>query len=175
MSNRWGKLAIAWSLASVLVACGSSNRNIGPMPINSRYTDEQPALSGNGRYIAFVSNREGSRNLVLYDLEQQKFIDLPYLNRRDAIAEKPSLSNTARYIVYLASDQSRAEIELYDRIARNVQVLTQGYRGWVRNPSISPDGRYVVFESGVRGQWDIEVIDRGPTVELDIIDGRPGR
>lgn len=166
---RW----LAVSAASFAAACSPVNLPTQPVAINSRYTDEQPALSGNGRFLAFVSNREGSRNILLYDLQQQQFVNLPYLNRRDAVADSPSISNTARYIVYIASDTGRPEVELYDRITGQSQILTQGYMGWVRNPSISPDGRYIVFETGRRGQWDIEVIDRGPLIELDRLDGPP--
>jgi Tol biopolymer transport system component len=107
----------------------------------------------------------------MYDLQQRRFVDLPRLNQRDAIAENPSVSRTGRYIAYIASDQGRPEIELYDRVTKRSQVLTNGYRGWVRNPSLSPDGRYIVFETSRRGQWDIEVVDRGPNIELDIPDG----
>lgn len=137
--------------------------------LNSLYTDEQPALSGNGQFIAYVSNRNGTRSLLLFDLKSQEFVDLPRLNRPDAIAENPGVSNTARYIVYVASDRGRADIELYDRVTEQVQVLTAGYRGWVRHPSISPNGRYITFETGSNGQWDIEVIDRGTRVELDVL------
>ncbi len=127
-------------------------------------------MSGDGRYIALVSNRDGSRNILLYDLRERRFIPVPRLNRRDAIAESPSLSQTGRYIAYVATDSARPEVELYDRATQRTQILTIGYRGWFRNPKISPDGRYIVFETGSRGQWDIEVIDRGPGVELDIAD-----
>jgi len=154
-----------------LTACASEAPSVVSAPLNSPYTDEQPALSGNGRYVALVTNRGGTRKLVLYDLRAKRFLELPSLNRNDAIAESPSLSYTGRYIVYLASDRGRPEIELYDRIDRRIQVLSGGYRGWVRNPNISPDGRYVVFETGRHGQWDVEVIDRGPYVELDRPDG----
>jgi len=154
-----------------LVGCTQTSVPSGPAELNSRYSDEQPALSGNGRFLAFVSNRDGARGILLYDLQQKQFVNLPRLNRRDAIAESPSLSYTGRYIVYVASDRARPEIELYDRAIQQAQILTIGYRGWVRNPSISPDGRYVVFETGIRGQWDIEVMDRGANVELDIPDG----
>lgn len=140
--------------------------------LNSRYTNEQPALSGDGQFVAFVSNRDGDRKIVMYDLQKRQFVNLPQLNRQGAIAENPSLSRTGRYIVYMASDQGRPEIQLYDRITQRSQVLTTGYSGWIRNPSISPDGRYIVFETSRRGQWDIEVLDRGANVELDIPDGR---
>ncbi|MBD2040556.1 TolB family protein [Microcoleus sp. FACHB-672] len=169
--HRW----LTLSVASLAVACSPVNRTLEPVAINSRYTDEQPALSGNGRFLAFVSNREGSRNILLYDRQTQQYVNLPYLNRPDAVADSPSISNTARYIVYIASDRGRPEVELYDRVTKRPEVLTRGYVGWVRNPSISPDGRYIVFESGRRGQWDIEMIDRGPTIELDRLNGGPSK
>ena len=169
---RWLNLnTIGLVISSLLISCSAYNRLDVNMALNSLYTDEQPALSGNGRFLAFVSNRNGKRNILLYDLQQKQFVDIPRLNRRDAIAESPSISNNARYIVYIASDSGRPEIELYDRLTNRWQVMTLGYRGWLRNPSISADGRYIIFESGRRGQWDLELIDRGPLIELDIVDG----
>jgi Tol biopolymer transport system component len=173
--DKFLKIASALLVASVVGGCNLAPRSpLGQRNLNSIYSDEQPALSGNGRYLAFVSNRNGKRSIMLYDLKEQQFLDLPHLNRRDAIAESPSLSYNARYIVYLASDSGRPEIELYDRITHRWQALTLGYRGWYRNPSISPDGRYIVFESGRRGQWDLELIDRGPLVEPDRINPQTG-
>lgn len=166
----WICIHAGFILATLLTACEQSPVLTGPSELDSRFNDEQPALSGNGRYLAFVSNREGTRGIWLYDLRDKRFVILPRLNRRDAIGESPSLSYTGRYIVYVASDSARPEIELYDRATQQIQILTIGYRGWFRNPKVSPDGRYIVFETGSRGQWDIEVLDRGSGIELDIPD-----
>ena len=173
----WLPKPILWSvglgLVSSLTSCSYDDIPTGPTSLNSRYTEEQPALSGNGRFLAFVSNRNGNHQLVLYDLEQQQFVRISSLNRPETIAENPSLSYTGRYITYMTSDQGRPVIDLYDRATQQSQTLTPIYRGWVRNPSISPDGRYVVFETTIHGQWDIEVLDRGPNIELDIPNGAP--
>jgi len=159
----------------LLTGCEQSPTPTGPVALESRFNDEQPALSGDGRFLAFVSNRDGTRSILLYDLREKRYVPLPRLNRRDAIAEFPSLSYTGRYIVYMASDSARPEIEIYDRATQQVQILTGGYRGWFRNPKVSSDGRYIVFETSRRGQWDIEMLDRGVGVELDIPDyARPG-
>ncbi|WP_369076423.1 TolB family protein [Coleofasciculus sp. LEGE 07081] len=161
-------------LTGLIVACSPPvNSQIEPTTLNSRYTEEQPALSGNGRFLAFVSNRGGTRQILMYDLQQQQLVDLPSLNRRNAIAESPSLSYTGRYIAYIANERGTPVIELYDQATQRSQILPLGYRRGVRNPSISPDGRTIVFETSRRGQWDIEVLDRGFDVELDIPDGSP--
>lgn len=165
--------SLCLSLISLVVSCGYNDVPIGPTSLNSRYTEQQAALSGNGRLLAFVSNRNGSHQILLYNLEQQQFVNTPRLNRPETIVESPSLSYTGRYIAYITSDQGRPVVALYDRITQQSQILTPTYRGWVRNPSISPDGRYVVFETASRGQWDIEVLDRGPEIELDIPNGAP--
>ncbi len=161
------------SLTGLVVACSPANPVQTTTTLNSRYTDEQPALSGNGRFLAFVSNRDGDRKIVMYDLRTRQFVNLPRLNRPDAIAEHPSLSLTGRYMVYISSDQGRPSVALYDRVTKRSEILTANYRNWVRNPRVSPDGRYIVFETSRRGQWDIEVLDRGPNIELDLPNGRP--
>jgi Tol biopolymer transport system component len=175
-AHHWLRLVVWLAYAGILAtSCEQPPQPIGSVALESRYNDEQPALSGNGRFLAFVSNREGTRSILLYDLRDKRYVLLPRLNRRDAIAESPSLSYTGRYIAYVASDSARPEIELYDRATQRTQILTIGYRGWFRNPKISPDGRYIVFETGSRGQWDIEVLDRGAGVELDIPDYQRNR
>jgi len=160
------------TLLSLLSACGSSNLPQDTVGINSRYNDEQPSLSGNGRYLSWVSNRKGRHQILLYDLSQEQFVPLPGLNPNNALTESPSLSRTGRYLVYLVSRQGRPQIALYDRIVEETQILTDSYRHWVRNPDISLNGRYIVFETARRGQWDIELFDRGPNVEPDIGDGK---
>lgn len=171
--RHWITLGLSLSLAALMSACTSSNVPLGPTSLNSRATEQQPALSADGRFLAFSSNRNGSHHVWLYDLQQRQFLELPGLNRLETIASNPSVSNTARYIAYLISDQGRPAIVVYDRLIRQSRIIYEAYQGTIRNPRISPEGRYIVFENGLRGQWDITVIDRGPNIELDLLDGVP--
>jgi len=162
-------------MVAIALAIGGCNA-LSPRPpldqsLNSRFNDEQPSLSGDGRWLAFVSNRNGTREILVYDLRNNQLVTLPGLNQTNVIAESPSLSRTGRYLVYLSSVQGRPDVALYDRLTRRTDLLTLNYRQWVRNPHISPDGRYIVFETARRGQWDLEIYDRGPQIELDIPDG----
>jgi Tol biopolymer transport system component len=171
----WLQKLIYWSLifglTILLISCNTDDIPLTVTSLNSRYTESQPAMSGNGRFLALISNRSRYQQLLVYDLENQSFIPTPGLNRKSVVAESPSLSYTGRYICYVSSNQGKPVVVLYDRASQQSQVLTPTYPGWVRSPSISPDGRYVAFESSSRGQWDIEVLDRGPTIELDIPNG----
>ena len=156
-----------------LIAGCSSVGIEGDLPLNSSYRDEQPALSGDGRWLAFVTNRNGKSEIAIYNLQLRQFVLWEGLNSANLIAASPSLSRTGRYVVYVSNARGQPDIVLYDRATTKSQILTQGYRNWLRNPRISPNGRYVVFETARRGQWDLEVLDRGPKIELDIADGTP--
>lgn len=160
-------------VASLVSGCQQGEPIPGLNALNSRYNDEFPALSGDGRWLAFSSNRGGKSQIIIYSLEQKTTVELPGLNSLGAVVESPSLSRTGRYLVYISSIQGRPDLVLYDRATGRSQILTQGYRSWIRHPSISPDGRYIVFETARRGQWDLEVLDRGPRIEPDLPEGAP--
>ncbi|MCW6038958.1 biopolymer transporter Tol [Spirulina subsalsa FACHB-351] len=166
----WG---VGLSLLTLASACGETPPPPSAVSLNSLYNDEQPALSGDGRLLAFITNRNGGTEIAVYNLQTRQFVQLRGLNQPGAIAQRPSLSRTGRYIVYLVSDRGRPVIALYDQALERSEILNNSYRHWIRNPKISPDGRYIVFETSRRGQWDIEVLDRGPNIELDIEDGSP--
>ena len=169
------KLNLIWVIvsAAILASCESPTRPMTSFSLNSRFHEEQPAISGDGKTLVFVSNRNGNNQIYVYSLRQRRFIELPGLNRSGEIAQSPSISRTGRYIVYISSIEGRPDIVLYDRVVKRSQNMTERYRNWVRNPHISPNGRYIVFETARRGQWDVEVLDRGTNIELDIINGSP--
>jgi Tol biopolymer transport system component len=162
----WQQLILVFSLVIVVGAWDQALAIESFAPLNSGYAEQQPALSGDGRYLAFVSDRLGGQQIFVYDLQQQQFLNLQ-LNQPHAVMDSPSLSATGRYIVYAVSFQGKSEIYLYDRATRRSQVLIQRYLGEVRHPHISAEGRYVVFEGSQAGRWDIEVFDRGAAIELD--------
>ncbi|WP_072620208.1 TolB family protein [Spirulina major] len=167
--GRWG--GVVGAIAISLSACQNEPASIEPVALNSRFTDEQPTLSGDGKLVAFITNRNGSAQIAVYNLSTKRFLTLTGLNQDRTLVQSPSLSRTGRYIVYLVNEEGRPAIACYDRAIQRSEILTRRYRYWVRNPKISPDGRYISFETARRGQWDVEVLDRGPNVELDIEDG----
>lgn len=126
--------------------------------LNSPFAQQEPQLSGD--YLAFVSDRNGSQDVYLYDLPHRRLVDLPGLNAIDMAAEHPSVSADGRFIVFAASRQGRQDIYLYDRQIQHLRNLTDGIEASVRNPSISADGQRIAYESNASGRWDIVLCDR---------------
>lgn len=126
--------------------------------LNSPYTEHEPQVSGD--YMVFISDRNGSQDVYLYDLVNRKLIDLPGLNSVDSVASHPGVSADGRYIVFAASHSGEVDIYRYDRQVRRLQNLTANLDAEVRNPTISGDGNKIALESNANGQWDIVLYDR---------------
>jgi Tol biopolymer transport system component len=133
------------------------------------FDDRMPALSGDGRFIAFVSNRkggEGLTDLYLYDRQEAKLVPVAGLNTKHTELE-PSLTVDGNLIAF-ASERPDGEggrdIYLFDRGAgKYVPLPGLNTAAQEYSPSLSPDGRYLAFVServdGV-GDRDIYLYDR---------------
>lgn len=146
----------------ILSGCGiqfNSPPQILTGGINSQRADTSPAYSSDGRYLAFASDRDRSRDIFLYDLQQKRLIDLPNLNRRDSSQDQPALSSDGRFIVYVSNERGKTDVLVYDRQTQRSQLLTGGIRGSVRKPTITGDGRYVAYETSQLGQWHIAIVE----------------
>ncbi|WP_324616456.1 TolB family protein [Lusitaniella coriacea] len=128
--------------------------------LNSNAPDEDPAYSSDGRYLSFASNRNGHRDIFLYDFQQRRLVPLPNLNRRDSSQDQPSLSADGRYIAYVSTERGKTDILVYDREIQRARLLTANIRGSVRNPTITGDGQSIAFQTTQMGQWNIAIVKR---------------
>jgi Tol biopolymer transport system component len=126
--------------------------------LNSRSSELTPQIAS--PYIVFVSDRNGSQDVYLFDARSRRLIDLPGLNSLDEIASHPSISEDGRYIVFTSSRLGQTDIFLYDRETQQKRNLTESLSADVRNPTISADGSKIAFEVAKSGQWDIFISDR---------------
>lgn len=151
-------------LASWLSSCTGYPRLVdfpfdaGGRSLNSRASELAPQVTS--QYIVFVSDRQGSQDVYLYDLRNRRLIDLPGLNALNEVASRPSISEDGRYIAFAASREGRTAIFIYDRQTQQKRNLTANLAAEVRNPTISADGSTIALEAAANGQWDILVYDR---------------
>lgn len=162
--KKYLKLASVVALGSLLNACVGYPRLLnfpfdpGGRGFNSPALEIHPQIAS--QLIVFVSDRNGSQDIYLYDAKNRRFIDLPGLNSFDEIASHPSVSEDGRYIAFTLSRQGKPDIYLYDRTTLIKRNLTANLAAEVRNPVISADGSKIVFEIAANGQWDIAVYNR---------------
>lgn len=121
---------------------------------------DSPAISGDGRYVAFTLNHntdDGSANsdLVVWDRETRTSESLDGAN-----AATPAINADGRYIAFTSEASNLvpgdtngvADAFLWDLATRTVTRVTEGVGGsqpddYSSSPSISSDGRYVAFSS----------------------------
>lgn len=136
---------------------------------DSAYDDRMPALSGDGRFLAFASNRrtgQGLTDVLLYDRQVGQLVTLPALNSKHLDAE-PSLSGDGNLLAFVSDRPGGSggrDIYLFDRSADKFLPLpglnTPAHE---LSPALSADGRYLVFVSerlGGEGERDIYLYDR---------------
>jgi Tol biopolymer transport system component len=134
-----------------------------------KFDQRMPALSANGRWLAFVSNRKdgvGGTDIWLYDRQDAKVIAMPQIN--SPLADlTPSLSEDGNLIAFAsdrAGGQGGRDIYLYDRAKKSFLPLP-GVNSAAneQTPCLSPDGRYLVFVSERikgEGERDVYLYDR---------------
>ncbi len=127
--------------------------------LNTKSPEEYPTYSGDGRYLAFASERQGRRDIYLYDLQQKRLVSLPNLNRRDSSQDQPALNFDGRYLVYVSTERGKPDVMIYDRQQQRSTLLTANVRGSVRQPTITGDGSQVAFQTSQLGEWNIAIVD----------------
>jgi Tol biopolymer transport system component len=150
-------LSQIWGCTSNVRLLGTPVESNG-LGLNSPYAETMPQVSK--QFLTFVSDRNGSQDVYLWDITTRRLIPLPNLNRFDTIAASPSISEDGRYLAFSASQNDRVGIYIYDRSTQQVRRIGGNLRGETRHPHLSADGQRITFEVNQQGQWDVVVYSR---------------
>ena len=124
--------------------------------------DFGPSISGDGRLIAFTTNRRGSFDVALYDVPGDSLIDLPGLNTPNS-ETGVSISRDGNRIAFHSNRPGGAglfDVYVYDRTTASLLPLPGANTAMSEsNPAISPDGRWLAFQTDAEGGGDIRLYD----------------
>jgi Tol biopolymer transport system component len=155
------------------------NGSVTRSPIHSTVAESQPQFSPDGRKIAFGSQRGGSGQVWIADIDGSNAVQLT----SSEFAGSPRWSPDSRAIVYDTLDPGGTwDIEVINLSSRQLRRLVPHPANDV-TPSFSRDGKWVYFASLRRGRYEvyrlpasggdpIQLTDSGGVVPYESVDGR---
>jgi hypothetical protein len=156
--GRWIVLS-AWDQAGqpggwdLLLYDRHANRFVDLPGLNTAANEREPAISPDGRWITFVTDRPtgaGLSDVGLYDREAASLVELPGLNTPHRELN-PVPSPDGQHLAFISNRPGGAggkDLYLYDRSTRQVRAPAGlNSAGHEQTPRFSPDGRYLVFVS----------------------------
>lgn len=131
---------------------GSDPRRLTDDPGNDMF----PTWSADGRYIAFVSDRDGNREIYVMKADGTEQLNLTHEATEDWT---PAWSPDGTTIAFASYRDANWEIYTMNADGSNPQRLT-AMAGADYAPCWSPDGQRIAFQSNRDGNWEIYVMGR---------------
>lgn len=120
--------------------------------ITSTRWDSNPALSPDGRRLAFASNRSGSYEIWMSNRDGTDPVQLTRFG--GPFTNTPSWSPDGERIAFVARDEGSVDVFVVDVAGGRIRQLT-AVQSIDRAPSWSHDGSWIYFGSNREGVWNI--------------------
>ena len=135
--------------------------------LSSNYLKEDPALSGDGSKLAFVTGNNGNKFIRLQNLKTGRFIPLRYISRYKPNLS-PSLSWNGRYVAAIINIGNRPIPAIEDVVSgRFYRLPTFAFSSPV-SLSLSPDASKIVIQFYSNGKRSFRFYDLSDLLELDL-------
>jgi len=148
----------------------------GPPPEPSAFLlhsgGAQPALSGDGIWVAFQCSGASPQGLCIGNTETREVTEVVTLPAGQSVAHI-AISRNGMVIGYTHSGSGPHQVWVYDRDTEMTEQVSvnsdeDAAEDTARDPGLSDDGRYVVFSSAAdnlvendsNGTWDVFIRDR---------------
>jgi hypothetical protein len=143
-------------------------RSAGPTGVMGQQSDRQdPALSGNGQWLASLVLRDGTPSLLLQEQPSGRRVPLPEL-RRLTPHRSPSLSWNGRYVALIVQQGPRRVAVVQDRANGRLHRLQLPMGFDPERLSLAPDGRRVAISAVGQGRLQVQLFDLAGLLEPDL-------
>ena len=127
---------------------------------------QEPALSGNGQWLASVIERNGRLSLVLQRQPNGQMVPLRHIRGHEPHGS-PALSWNGRYVAALMQQGNQRVPVIEDRATGQMhRIQIPGDRAPARL-SLSPDGQKLALELLQAGQRRVQLFDLSGMLEPD--------
>lgn len=164
----WNRSGFSQRWDLVLSDLTAKDLRTAPKLNTPRFDERMPALSADGRLLAFVSNAKeglGLTDIYLYDVKAGAVIAIPELNSPHSELT-PSLSGDGNLVAFTSDrpgGKGGRDVYLYDRKAKRfVELPGLNSVANEQTPWLSADGRYLTFVServSGEGERDVYLYD----------------
>lgn len=120
----------------------------------------EPAVSPDGRKIAFSSDRSGKPMIYTMDMNGKSVKRLTFAGVYNS---SPAWSPDGKRLAFAGFDKGHFDIFTIDANGKNIKRLTSARKRngkWADNeyPSFSPDGRFILFSSNRTGRYQLYIV-----------------
>lgn len=120
----------------------------------------EPAVSPNGKTIAFSSDRSGKPMIYTMNMAGKSVKRLTFAGVYNS---SPSWSPDGKRIAFAGFDKGHFDIFTIDANGKNIKRLTSAKKRngkWANNeyPTFSPDGRFILFSSDRTGRYQLYIV-----------------
>lgn len=143
-----------------------SRRQAPPGSLVSNEQRRDPALSGDGRLLASIRERQGRSSVLLQEQSSGRVLPLRHL-RGHGPHRSPSLSWNGRYLAVLMQQGMQTVAVVEDRLRGQLLRLPSPAGASLERLSLAPDGQSLALQLVQAGQQRVQVFDLSGLLEPD--------